>query len=1334
MGSTVPEVIARAKQLIAERKHQEAVRACRRVLLARPDEAQVRLLLGQALLALNRSDEVRLEMLSLVRKNPENASAHRLLGEARMRLGRSDEARKSLKQALKLDPADDEARELLEELGESPDELPPPMETIDRWFADEKTEDGADSGLAPLEGEATTASVALPEESFDDPTDDPRVHTGPSIQVDPDLAKESRELELPSDAPKVPRPIPSPDAALPSPSAPPPPSVPKVPAMPRAAAPVPNPGLPAPPKASAPRAPAPSAPRAPRPKRKATLLGIAAMAPAPGAPIPAPGSSGPRSNPPPPPTGPAPTAGFDTGAKEPGAPLEPQTAELSLDDLAPVSGTGELDPSDLQPLAGEDTSQLDLAELDAMTTDGGLPGVSIEAASPDFNDETTRGARKPGKTPAVPVVSAPEIARGGPVAPPGRSFQDEASIDGTTQHQPRVDGFDFPSDVIDTGLPPLEGEATAAREAPIPEPIAPPPAMPSGFAPAALPGGPALEATATPMPMPSRSIPTERPPPPVADPIGPPTDTSGAAGKGFDFADTWSSIKDTVSGWRTKIESAVTERTGTDEVPTRVWVALAGIPVLLLVMIVALVRVLGSSGAEDDAQIAARTAADDGLIASVQSALAFEAEEELDSPTARARQAWLNAVAAYEHGADTEAAAESALSQLAMEDSGKALARIARTYLALERGAVEEAAALSDTLQATDVAGEGAYAKASVAMERGDTTQAIEHARRSQTARPGSARYAALLARVMAAQGESDPALQLTSGVAGAEASPVVRLARVEAHAANDDWAASLAEAEAVLDALQSRASDRQRAWAHLGAARALAGQGEDARAREELAAATEHRPPASESYGLGLAEIFLEIGSAQDARTFIDTLPEEVANTHRRAAVSAEVYLAQDDLDALEGVLENAADSPRTAFLRGRLAEAKEDLEAAKRFYEAASADDESRPEALMHLGAIALEQERLPDAIDRLEGAVEAAPANAPAVAMLARAHLQNEDADEALEVIERGLRASPDDPGILVARAEVQLAADQPEAAMRTLESLVEQRPNDADLHSSLGEAARRMGNLERAAQAYDRALELRPSDDTALLGKVLLAVANQDVEGAKAAVEAAEAGGVRGRELRVAKARLLVLEGGGRAAVRALQPLTRGRVRDADLLAAYGWAQAQAEDYRDAKRTFARALRVDEASIEAHLGMALVETRLGDLRGAAQAVGEAERIVRSEELGDRYEARVAVARGRVRFEYGSFSEAKEHAEQAVEKDARSAEAHFLLAMIADATGGDPEPHLRRASEGRMPPPEVFGQLVIHMRAGSERCELGERYLAAAPRGIDARDVQRLTSRCR
>ena len=137
MGSSVQDVTARAKQLISERKYRDAVRACRRVLLSKPDAVPVRLLLAQALLALGRHDEVRIEMLALSKKAPDVGAAWRLLGEAYIRGGQPDAAAEALREALKLDPADDEARDLLEEVGEV--DAPPKMETIDRWFGGEPT-------------------------------------------------------------------------------------------------------------------------------------------------------------------------------------------------------------------------------------------------------------------------------------------------------------------------------------------------------------------------------------------------------------------------------------------------------------------------------------------------------------------------------------------------------------------------------------------------------------------------------------------------------------------------------------------------------------------------------------------------------------------------------------------------------------------------------------------------------------------------------------------------------------------------------------------------------------------------------------------------------------------------------------------------------------------------------------------------------------------------------------------------------------------------------------------------------------------------------------------
>ncbi len=134
MGAASQELTEKAKLLIAERRYQEAVRACRRALLSQPDEFDVRLLLGEALLALERYDEVRVEMMALARKNPKRAEIHRVLGEAYLRDGRPNQATEALRRALELDPNDEIARELL---GEADDENAPVSSTIERWFSDE---------------------------------------------------------------------------------------------------------------------------------------------------------------------------------------------------------------------------------------------------------------------------------------------------------------------------------------------------------------------------------------------------------------------------------------------------------------------------------------------------------------------------------------------------------------------------------------------------------------------------------------------------------------------------------------------------------------------------------------------------------------------------------------------------------------------------------------------------------------------------------------------------------------------------------------------------------------------------------------------------------------------------------------------------------------------------------------------------------------------------------------------------------------------------------------------------------------------------------------------
>ncbi len=175
------------------------------------------------------------------------------------------------------------------------------------------------------------------------------------------------------------------------------------------------------------------------------------------------------------------------------------------------------------------------------------------------------------------------------------------------------------------------------------------------------------------------------------------------------------------------------------------------------------------------------------------------------------------------------------------------------------------------------------------------------------------------------------------------------------------------------------------------------------------------------------------------------------------------------------------------------------------------------------------------------------------------------------------------------------------------------------------------------------------------------------------------------------------------------------------------------QLQAEHDRDAADSFRRALEIDARDPEALLGRGLIAIRNGDLGGAASRLEAATSAATERHAGTDLEARILSARGRLRFEYGTFGDAMTRAREAIARDARCADAHLLLANVAIETGGDPIPELRLAVAGTAPPPEAVGRLAVRLPAGQEACELAARYMRAAPQGYDADSVRSLQSRC-
>lgn len=1311
MSSRTEEALANARELISARRYSEAVRACRRVLLSQPHDVAVRLLLGQALLAMGRHDEVRIEMLALLKRAPEVGAVHRMLGEAYMRGDKLEDASASLRTALHLDPNDDEARDLLEEVGEV--DAPPKIETVDRWFAEPQTVEKSLANLGPAPPEelefddATVDRAPSLDEEFEEATVEsiPVVETSvsKSVELDPEFLREMSEVRFPLEGEATQIPSLSGDE-LPAEDLEDEPTVAPLRRAPRPTAlglgPKPKSSMPPPPPglSRSPIARPPTASGIPSPADRSTAAGIRAPAPE--------------------------RPGFGGKYAQDGGDA---TAELSSIDLDSIesSGTGVLDADDLlsiddaeelgsHDLLGGGTAELSAGDLEPATNELGSvdlemvgqdPYESMGALAP-LEGEATH-ARAPLSAGPAPTMPKP------PSSPP--QFEDQtANAKGGRSSNPRPAGndvdeemtamrpavADFPEDDIDTGLPPLAGEETHAR------------------APASGGSDPfgALAATATPIghPLIRDAV--------TVTPIGHPTVNDPPSKELVAAATNTPITPQEPTGLRAKLEAL---KSGS-RWPPGVLAALFGVPVLLVALIIFGVSSYQSSQDEAEVRAAARHAADEGTLQALREVLELDADIGSDEGPANARRALLYSMAVIEHGAPESARAQELLNGLEPAEAQGPNARIAKTYLALEAGRIEEAAAAIEPVPALAVSGEADYARALLELARSDFEGAINHARSAQMARSNAPRYAALLSRLQARTGDASGALQLANQIP--QNTPTAQVAKIFALQASGRESDAKQEAEAVLALPEATASRRQRAFAELGLATALRELGEPEEAAASALRARELGPQNSEEFLLSIAEVQNTINHLDDAKSTLEMLPEAVANAGRRSLVSAEIFLAANDTDSLARALETAPDSTQTAYLTGRLHEARGALARARDSYLSAALGNDPVP-SLIRLGGMALRDDDADEALEHLEPASQREPGNPEVTLLLVRAHLENDDLPDALAAVERAGRANPDDLRIRGARAEVEMARGQFDDAFRTFSDLATRLPGDADVHASLGRAALLAGEFDDAQTAYSRALELVPTHRRALLGNVTLALEQADVDAAESAIEAAEAGGVDEGEIAKASARLQVVKGEGARAVRALNQIIGRRSNDVQLLLLLGAAQLQAEESRAAIATYERVGRLDEGNFEAMLGLAKAQLLRSEFRPATRHITEAEQIAQRRDLGGREQSQIAYVRGRIQADLGNTREALALAATALEKDPQSSEAHLLRALIADYQGENALEHLQAAVAARTPSPEAVGLLALATRSRRERCDMRRRYLRAAPSGIDARRVRRL-----
>jgi tetratricopeptide (TPR) repeat protein len=109
------DFVSRGQALVAAGQFQEAVKVCRLGLLGKPTTVEGRVVLGQALLALKRYDEVLAEMRVALELDDTSTPAQLLKGEAHLRKGDAHAAIEALHKALQQAPGDKRVLALLNE-------------------------------------------------------------------------------------------------------------------------------------------------------------------------------------------------------------------------------------------------------------------------------------------------------------------------------------------------------------------------------------------------------------------------------------------------------------------------------------------------------------------------------------------------------------------------------------------------------------------------------------------------------------------------------------------------------------------------------------------------------------------------------------------------------------------------------------------------------------------------------------------------------------------------------------------------------------------------------------------------------------------------------------------------------------------------------------------------------------------------------------------------------------------------------------------------------------------------------------------------------------------
>ncbi len=233
----------------------------------------------------------------------------------------------------------------------------------------------------------------------------------------------------------------------------------------------------------------------------------------------------------------------------------------------------------------------------------------------------------------------------------------------------------------------------------------------------------------------------------------------------------------------------------------------------------------------------------------------------------------------------------------------------------------------------------------------------------------------------------------------------------------------------------------------------------------------------------LDLVWLLVPAGDLDKARSEAKRALELSTSPMTQATMGSVLRLSGRDKEGAEYLQAAAANAPEMAWVHVELGEALWELDRLDEAREALDRALEIEPNDSFALARMA-ELLQPDEALPLLEQALEQAPDDIFALNSKAEALIDKGSHQEALSVLERVLELDRRNAFALALKGLILRQRGESEQAVGLLRTAVKREPEEAWMQAELGAALRDLGKLDKALEATVRALELQPDDASTL----------------------------------------------------------------------------------------------------------------------------------------------------------------------------------------------------------------------------------------------------------